>query len=171
MTPGSGGPKSGHHPSELNFGEVIPQSWGVTEPESRAKHEGVGLDWARSSSFDAICIGPIWSGPASLLSPDWETHTVKLYAQLRRYAAADGHRQREAAKTIGIILDMVARMVRHALSCASGSDAVSSGRRTVPPHQFDIRREPLRHLNPHASQADESRHRRVPLVQPQLPAD
>ena len=42
-------------------------------------------------------------------------HTVELYAQVRRYVAADCHSQREAAKTFGISRDMVAKMMRHAL--------------------------------------------------------
>jgi len=36
------------------------------------------------------------------LGPGWEMHTVELYAQVRRYVAADGHSRREAAKTFGI---------------------------------------------------------------------
>jgi hypothetical protein len=44
-------------------------------------------------------------------------HTVELYAQVRRYVAADGHSRREAAKTFGISRDMVAKMMRHAMPC------------------------------------------------------
>ena len=42
-------------------------------------------------------------------------HTVELYAQVRRYVAADGHSQREAARTFGLSRDMVAKMMLHAL--------------------------------------------------------
>ena len=42
-------------------------------------------------------------------------HTVDIYAHVRRFVAADGHSQREAATTFGISRDMVAKMMRHTL--------------------------------------------------------
>lgn len=41
--------------------------------------------------------------------------SVELYAQVRRFVAADGHSRREAARTFGISRDMVAKMLLHAL--------------------------------------------------------